>query len=172
MQERGYQYLDADTLPQNRKRKKIAVLFQESGGSGGHGAISEEYWIVNGRDRSSDNFKIVYEPGTQIADPNAPPRKLIGYRFRQDDFGKFTKTPVYEDEQKSSVEEYLAVDGRDRSSENFKIVFEPGTQITDPNAPPRKLIGYRVRQDDFGKFTKTPVYEEQEKSRGKEDGSA
>ena len=56
-------------------------------------------------DMSSDNFKIVFEPGTQTTDPNAPPRKLIGYRIRQDDLGKFTKTPVYEDEQKSSVEE-------------------------------------------------------------------
>jgi hypothetical protein len=98
MQDRGYQYLDANTLPQSRKRKKVVVLSQESVGSSDYKAMTEEYWVVDGRDVSSDNFKIVVEPGTQTADPNRPPRKLIGYRVRQDDFGKFTKTPVYEDE--------------------------------------------------------------------------
>ena len=105
MRDRGYQYLDANTLPQNRKRKKIVVLFQESADSGGRKAMPEEYWVVDGRDMSSDNFKIVFEPETQITDPNAPPRKLIGYRVRQDNLGKFTKTPVYEYEQKRSVTE-------------------------------------------------------------------
>ena len=105
MQDRGYQYLDANTLPQNRKRNKIVVLFQESAGSGDRKAKPEEYWVVDGRDMSSDNFKVVFEPGTQTTDPNAAPRKLTGYRVRQDDLGKFTKTPIYEDEQKSSVKE-------------------------------------------------------------------
>ena len=105
MRARGYQYLDANTLPQSRKRKKIVVLFQESADSGGRKAMPEEYWVVDGRDMSSDNFKIVFEPETQITDPNAPPRKLIGYRVRQDNLGKFTKTPVYEYEQKRSVTE-------------------------------------------------------------------
>ncbi len=84
MQDRGYQHLNAKTLPQSRKRKKIVVLvvlFQESVGSSGHNAIFEEYWIVDGRDM-----------------PYAPSRKLIEYRYRQDNLGKFTKTPVHEDE--------------------------------------------------------------------------
>ena len=169
MQDRGYEYLDANTLPQSRKRRKIVVLFQESVGYGDRKTMSEEYWVVDGRDMSSDNFKIVFEPGTQTTDPNAPSRKLMGYRVRQDDLGKFTKTPIYEDERKSSVEEYRIVDGRDMSSDNFKVVFEPGTQTTDPNTPPRKLTGYRVRQDDLGKFTKTPIYEDERKSSVKED---
>jgi len=97
MQDRGYQYLDGNTLPQNRKRKKVVVLFQSSAGSDNGKSKPEEYWIVDGRDMSSDNFKIVYEPG-QTTDPNAPSGKVIGYRVRQDSFGKFTKTPVYEDE--------------------------------------------------------------------------
>ena len=97
MQDRGYQYLDVNTLPQTRKRKKIVVLFQESFGSGDHQGMPKEYWIVNGRDKS-DNFKVVLEPGTRTTDRNALPGKLIGYRIRQDDLGKFTKTPVYEDE--------------------------------------------------------------------------
>jgi len=164
MQDRGYEYLDANTLPQSRKRRKIVVLFQESVGYGDRKTMSEEYWVVDGRDMSSDNFKVVFEPGTQTTDPNAPPRKLTGYRVRQDDLGKFTKTPIYEDERKSSVEEYRVVDGRDMSSDNFKVVFKPGTQTTDPNAPPRKLTGYRVRQDDLGKFNKTPIYEDERKS--------
>jgi ribosomal protein S4E len=168
MQDRGYWRLDVNTLPQSRKRKKIVVLFQESAGYGDSKAMSEEYWVVDGRDMSSDNFKLVFEPGTQITDPNAPPSKLIGYRVMQDDLGKFTKTPIYGDEQKSSAKEYRVVDRRDVSSDNFKIVFEPGTEITDPNAPPRKLTGYRIRQDDLGKFTKTPVYQDEQKSSAKE----
>ena len=137
MQDRGYQYLDANTFPLSRKRKKIVVLFQESAGSGDRKAMSEEYWVVDGRDMSSDNFRLVLEPGTQITDPDAQPGKLAGYRIRQDDFGKFTKTPVYD----------------------FRVVLEPGTQTTDPDAQPGKLAGYRIQQDDFGKFTKTPVYD-------------
>ncbi|MFC1793565.1 formylglycine-generating enzyme family protein [Planctomycetota bacterium] len=89
MQERGYQFLAANTLPQSRKRKKIVVLFQESAGSGVRKSRLEEYWLVDGRDMSFDNFKLVSDPG-QTTDPNAPPRKLIGYRVRQDNFGKFT----------------------------------------------------------------------------------
>ncbi len=139
MQDRGYQYLDANTLPQSMKRRKIVVLFQESASSGGRKAMPEEYWIVEGRDVSSDNFKVVFEPGTQTTDPKTPPRQIIGYRIRQDDLGKFTKTPVY----------------------GFGVVLEPETQTTDPNAPQRKLIGYRFRPDNFGKFTKTPVYEDE-----------
>ena len=173
MQDRGYQYLDANTFPLSRKRRKIVILFQESAGYGDRKGMPEEYWVVDGRDKYSGNFKIVFEPGTQPTDPNAPPGKLIGYRVRQDDLGMFTKAPVYKDEQKSSVvEEYRVVDGRDMSSENFKIVFEPGAQPTDPNAPPGKLIGYRVRQDDLGMFTKTPVYEDEQKSSVKEDDPA
>jgi len=96
MQDIGYQYLDANTLPQGRKRKKVVVLFQASTGDGK--SKPEEYWIVDGRDKSSDNFKVVFEPGTQINDPNAPPKTFIGYRIRQDNFGKFTKTPIFQDE--------------------------------------------------------------------------
>jgi hypothetical protein len=97
MQDRGYQYLDANTLPQSRKRRKIVVLFQKSDGSGERKAMPEEYWVVDGRNKSSGNFKIVFEPGTQTTDSNGSPRKLTGYRVRQDKFGKFTKTPIYED---------------------------------------------------------------------------
>jgi hypothetical protein len=139
MQDRGYQYLDANTLPQIRKRKKIVILFQESVGSSDYQAMTEEYWVVDGRDMSSDKFRIVLEPGTQTTDPNTSPGQLIGYRFRQDDLGKFTKTPVF----------------------GFRDVLEPGPQTTDQNTPPKKLIGYRIRQDDFRKFTKTPVYEDE-----------
>jgi hypothetical protein len=139
MQDRGYRYLDANMLPQIRKQKKIVLLFQESVGSSDYKAMTEEYWVVDGRDMYSDNFKIVIEQGTQTADPNTHQRQLIGYRVRQDDLGKFTKTPVY----------------------RFRVVLEPGTQTADPNAPQRQLIGYRVRQEDWGKFTKIPVYEDE-----------
>jgi len=107
MQNRGYQYLDANTLSQSRKRKKIVVLFQESVGSGDRKAMPEEYWVVDGRDMPSDNFKVVSGPGTHATDLNARSRKLIGYRVKVNASGKLMKdvsgnfifVPVYEDEQ-------------------------------------------------------------------------
>jgi len=108
MQDRGYQYLDANTLPQSRKRKKIVVLFQESVGSGDHKAISGEYWVADGRDISSENYKMVLEPKTQTTDRKSLSRKLIGYRVKTDESGELMKdasgnfifVPVYEDEKK------------------------------------------------------------------------
>jgi len=105
MQDRGYQYLDANRLPQNRQRKKIVVLFQESADSGGRKAMPEEYWIADGRDMSSENFKLLSD-SYQTTDPKTPPRKLIGYRAKKnasgelmkDASGNFIFVPVYEDE--------------------------------------------------------------------------
>ena len=91
MKDRGYQYLDVNSLPQSKKRRKIVVLFEESVGSAGYKYMAEEYWVADGRDLSSDKFRLV-------TDPNAPKRKLIGYRVRQDKYGKFTKIPVYKDQ--------------------------------------------------------------------------
>ena len=100
MQARGYQYLDANKLPQDIKRKKVAVLFEEDMASGGRKAMPEEYWIADGLGTVSGEREVMLEQKAQESDPNAPRRKLIGYRVRQDDLGKFTKTPVYEDDQK------------------------------------------------------------------------
>ena len=107
MRDRGYKYLDANTLPRNRNRKKIVVLFQEveSADSGGRKAIPEEYWIADGRDMSSENFKLLSD-SYQTTEPKMPPRKLIGYRARKnvsgelmkDASGNFIFVPVYEDE--------------------------------------------------------------------------
>jgi len=105
MQDRGYQYLDANTLPQNRNRKKIVVLFQESADSGGRKAMPKEYWIADGRDMSSENLKLLSD-SYQATEPKTPPRKLIGYRARKnasgelmkDASGNFIFVPVYEDE--------------------------------------------------------------------------
>ena len=100
MQARGYQYLDANKLPQDIKRKKVAVLFEEDMAFGGRKTMSEEYWIADGLGTASGDREVLLEQKAQESDPNEPRRKLIGYRVRQDAFGKFTKTPVYEDEQK------------------------------------------------------------------------
>ena len=107
MRDRGYQYLDANTLPRNSNRKKIVVLFQEveSADSGGRKAMPEEYWIADGRDMSSENFKVLSD-SYRTAEPKKPPRKLIGYRARKnasgelmkDASGNFIFVPVYEDE--------------------------------------------------------------------------
>jgi hypothetical protein len=105
MRDRGYQYLDANTLPPNTKRKKIVVLFQESTDSGSTKATDEEYWIADGRDMASENFKIMSD-SYQATVPKTPSRKLIGYRARKDTSGELMKdasgnfifVPVYEDE--------------------------------------------------------------------------
>ncbi|MHC4323700.1 MAG: hypothetical protein ACYSUX_05455 [Planctomycetota bacterium] len=167
MQDKGYKYLDANMLPPSRKRK-IVVLFQDSAVSGGRRAMPEEYWIAEGRDKSADNFKIVFEPGTQPTDPDASAKELIGYRIRRDDLGIFTKTPIYGDKQESTVSggRKAMPEGLDKSTENFKVVFEPGTQATDPGAPAKELIGYHIRQDDWGIFTKAPIYGDKQESAG------
>jgi len=100
MQAKGYQYLDADKLPLDRKRKKVAVLLEESKAYGGREATSKEYWVADGLSMASDYRRLISRRKPQGILPNAPSRKLIGYRARQDDFGKFTITPVFEDEQK------------------------------------------------------------------------
>ena len=105
MHDRGYEYLDASTLPQSRERKKIVVLFQESADSGGRKAKPEEYWIVDGRDMSSESFKLLPD-SYQTTDPKTPSRKLIGYRANKDASGELMKdasgnfifVPVYEGE--------------------------------------------------------------------------
>lgn len=100
MQARGYQYLDANKLPQNRRRKKVMVLSEENMASGKRKAMYEVYWVADGLGVASGDRRIMSEQTPQKNGPNASPRKLMGYRVRQDDLGKFTKTPVYEDEQK------------------------------------------------------------------------
>jgi len=105
MRDRGYQYVDTNSLPRNSNRKKIVVLFQESADSGGRKAMPEEYWIADGLDMSSENFKLLSD-SYQTAEPKKPPRKLVGYRARKnasgelmkDATGNFIFVPVYEDE--------------------------------------------------------------------------
>lgn len=100
MEARGYQYLDANKIPQNSKPKKVVVLFEENMVSGSRKAMSEEYWVADGLGVASGNRQVVAEQKIQKSSPNAPSRKLIGYRARKNESDKYVFTPVYEDEQK------------------------------------------------------------------------
>jgi hypothetical protein len=99
MEARGYQYLDANKIPQNSKPKKVVVLFEENMGSGHRKAMSEEYWVADGLGVASGNRQVIAQQNPQESDPNAPSRKLIGYRARKDESDKYVFIPVYEDEQ-------------------------------------------------------------------------
>lgn len=100
MEARGYQYLDANKIPQNSKPKKVVVLFEENMVSGSRKAMSEEYWVADGLGVASGNRQVMAEQKPQKSNPNAPSRKLIGYRARKDESDKYVFIPVYEDEQK------------------------------------------------------------------------
>ncbi|MHC4556134.1 MAG: hypothetical protein ACYS80_02395 [Planctomycetota bacterium] len=99
MKARGYQYLDANKLPHNSKRKKVIIHL----GSGKHKVTSVEYWIADGFGEAWIDRKVLYEQKTQ---EKALPRKIKGYRIEtdaagqviKDAAGNFVKIPVYEDE--------------------------------------------------------------------------
>ena len=108
MEARGYQYLDANKIPQNSKPKKVVVLFEENMVSGSRKAMSEEYWVADGLGVASGNRQVMAEQKTQENDSDAPPRKIKRYRVKKDASGEIVKDkdgnfliiPVYEDEQK------------------------------------------------------------------------
>jgi hypothetical protein len=99
MEARGYQYLDAKKIRQDSKPKKVVVLFEENMAPGNRKAMSEEYWVADGLGVASGNRQVMAQQKPQRSDPNAPSRKLIGYRARRDESDKDAVIPVYEDEQ-------------------------------------------------------------------------
>jgi hypothetical protein len=100
MEARGYRHVDAKKIPQSSKPKKVALLFEENMASGNRKAMLEEYWIADGLGVASGNLQVVAQQKPQKGDPNAPSRKLIGYRARKDESDKYIFIPVYEDGQK------------------------------------------------------------------------
>lgn len=66
-------------------------------------------------------------------------------------------------------EAYWIMDGLDPTSAGGRPLLGKAAQDSDPNSPPRKLIGYKARKDDSDKFIFIPVYEDwMEKGNGHE----
>lgn len=94
MQARGYRYLDANKLPQNRKRIMVVAPFQK-------------YWAVDGAGAASEDRKVLAEQKPQENNPDPHVRKRIRYQARKDASGELIKdasgnyifAPVYEDVQ-------------------------------------------------------------------------
>ena len=92
MQAKGYRYLDANKLPQNRERIMVIAPFQK-------------YWAVDGAGAASEERKIlsVQKPQENNLDPHA--RRGIRYQARKDASGELLKNasgnyifePVYVD---------------------------------------------------------------------------
>jgi hypothetical protein len=94
MQARGYRYLDANKLPQNRKRIMVVAPFQK-------------YWAVDGAGAASEERKILSEQKPQENSPDSHVRRRIKYQVRKDASGELMKdtsgnyifAPVYDYEQ-------------------------------------------------------------------------
>lgn len=92
MQAKGYQYLDANKLPQNRKRIIVVAPFQK-------------YWAVDGAGAASEDRKVLSSQKPQEKSPDPHMRRHIRYRVRKDASGELMKdasgnyifVPVYED---------------------------------------------------------------------------
>jgi hypothetical protein len=98
MQERGYQYLDANKLPQNQKRIMLIAPFQK-------------YRVVSGVGAASEDHKILAEQKPPENSPDPYMRRRIKYQVRKDASGELMKdasgnylfVPVYDDEQQEIV---------------------------------------------------------------------
>ncbi|MFH1717340.1 MAG: hypothetical protein ABIF19_08325 [Planctomycetota bacterium] len=86
MRAKGYEYLDANTLPKDRRRIRATAPF-------------EEYWAIDGGTTAPDDRGTLSAQNSKAGGDNASPGKPIGYRALQDESGKYIFIPVYEHEQ-------------------------------------------------------------------------
>jgi len=86
MQARGYEYVDANTLPKDRRRIKATAPF-------------EEYWAIDGGTTAPDDRSALAAQNPKDGGDITSPGKPIGYRAMQDESGKYIFIPVYEHEQ-------------------------------------------------------------------------
>jgi hypothetical protein len=75
---RGYQYLDVNKMPQNRKRIMVAAPF-------------EKYWVVDGAGEASEDLKISTEQNFQENKPDSHVKRHIRYEVRKDASGELMK---------------------------------------------------------------------------------
>ncbi|MHC4510626.1 MAG: hypothetical protein ACYTAO_17010 [Planctomycetota bacterium] len=85
MQARGYEYLDADKLPQRAERVKVASF--------------ADYWLSDRAAMVSDGRTGLSERAPQTSAGDAPRAACIGYKAQRDEAGKLVLIPVYEGEQ-------------------------------------------------------------------------
>ena len=98
MQARGYRYLDANKLPQNRKRIMVVAPFQK-------------YWAVDGAGAASEDRKVLAKQKPQENNPDSHMRRRIRYQVRKDASGELMKdasgnyifAPLYDDKQQEIV---------------------------------------------------------------------
>ncbi|UCC98034.1 MAG: hypothetical protein JSW66_19570 [Phycisphaerales bacterium] len=85
MQAKGYQYLDADKLPQRVDRVKVFSF--------------ADYWLTDSSATVAADDSALAEnvPQASAADTRAP--ECIGYKAQRDEAGKLVLIPVYETEQ-------------------------------------------------------------------------
>jgi hypothetical protein len=57
---------------------------------------------------------------------------------------------------------YWIMDGLGAAARPRRVLSEQRTQMSDSNAPARKLIGYKARKDDSDRFIFIPVYEDRQ----------
>ena len=75
MQAKGYRYLDANKLPQNRERIMVIAPFQK-------------YWAVDGGGAASEERKILSEQKPQENNSDPHVRRSIRYQARKDASGE------------------------------------------------------------------------------------
>jgi len=75
---RGYQYLDVNKMPQNRKHIMVTAPFQK-------------YWAVDGAGEASENLKILSEQKIQENNPDFDVKRHIRYQVRKDASGELMK---------------------------------------------------------------------------------
>jgi hypothetical protein len=85
MQARGYEYLDADKLPQSAERVKVAASFGE-------------YWLIDGGATAATVDSALPEKVPQASPVDDPVPECIGYKAQRDEAGKLMLIPVYERE--------------------------------------------------------------------------
>ncbi len=91
---RGYQYLDVNKMPQNRKRIMLAAPFQK-------------YWAVDGAGEASENLKILSKQKFQENNTDSHMKRHIRYQVQKDVSGELMKdasdnfifVPVYDEKQ-------------------------------------------------------------------------
>jgi hypothetical protein len=109
MQERGYEYLDVNKMPQNRKRIMVAAPFQKYWAVDGSGEVSEDLKILSdGAGEVSEDLKILSEQKFQENNSDSHVKRYIRYEMQRDESGELIKDasgnfiffPVYDEGQR------------------------------------------------------------------------
>jgi hypothetical protein len=78
MQGRGYQYVDANKLPQNCERMRIITPLGD-------------YWIADGLCMTVNDHQVISEQEPQESNPKLPAKRRVRYRVLKDASGELLK---------------------------------------------------------------------------------